>query len=42
MEKALGLKNARALMFLSMQRMNEPGAPTLEELDLEPKRGGGQ
>lgn len=33
MEQALGLKNARALMRLSMERMSEPGAPTLEGLD---------
>jgi DNA-binding NarL/FixJ family response regulator len=33
MEQALGLKNARALMRLSMERMSEPGAPTLEDLD---------
>jgi DNA-binding NarL/FixJ family response regulator len=32
MERALGLKNARALMRLSMERMAEPGAPTLEEV----------
>lgn len=33
MEKALGIKSARALMRLSMERMSEPGAPTLEELN---------
>jgi len=32
MEKALGLKNARALMRLSMERMSEPDAPTLEQV----------
>jgi DNA-binding NarL/FixJ family response regulator len=32
MEKALGLKNARALMRLSMERMAEPDAPTLEQV----------
>jgi len=33
MEKALGIKSARALMRLSMERMSEPGAPTLDELN---------
>lgn len=35
MERALGLKNARALMALSMERMAQPGAPTLEELGID-------
>ncbi|MGE0553566.1 MAG: response regulator [Gemmatimonadales bacterium] len=35
MERALGLKSARALMALSMERMAQPGAPTLEELGVE-------
>jgi DNA-binding NarL/FixJ family response regulator len=37
MEKALGLKNARALMRLSMERMAEPDAPTLEEVNTAPE-----
>jgi len=32
MERALGLKNARALMRLSMERMSEPDAPSLEQV----------
>jgi DNA-binding NarL/FixJ family response regulator len=32
MERALGLKSARALMQLSMERMSEPDAPTLESV----------
>ena len=32
MEKALGLKNARALMRLSMERMSEPDAPSLAQV----------
>jgi DNA-binding NarL/FixJ family response regulator len=32
LEDALGLKNVRALQQLSMERMLEPGAPTLEEI----------
>jgi DNA-binding NarL/FixJ family response regulator len=32
MEKALGLKNARALMRLCMERMSQHDAPTLESL----------
>ncbi|MEO8451280.1 MAG: response regulator transcription factor [Gemmatimonadota bacterium] len=32
MEKALGLKNARALMRLSMERMSQADAPTLEQV----------
>ena len=31
-EKALGLKNARALMRLSMERMSQPDAPSLAEV----------
>jgi DNA-binding NarL/FixJ family response regulator len=37
MERALGLKNARALMRLSMERMAEPDAPTLEEVIAAPE-----
>jgi DNA-binding NarL/FixJ family response regulator len=37
MERALGLKNARALMRLSMERMAEPDAPTLEEVNAAPE-----
>jgi DNA-binding NarL/FixJ family response regulator len=37
MERALGLRNARALMRLSMERMAEPGAPSLEELARNPR-----
>jgi DNA-binding NarL/FixJ family response regulator len=32
LEKALGIKNVRALQALSMERMSQPGAPTLEEI----------
>ena len=32
LERALGLKNVRALQSLSFERMSEPGAPTLEEV----------
>jgi len=35
MERALGLKSARALMALSMERMAQPGAPTMEELGID-------
>lgn len=31
-EKALGIKNVRALQALSMERMSQPGAPTLDEV----------
>lgn len=35
LEKALGIKNVRALQALSMERMSQPGAPTLEEVTRE-------
>jgi DNA-binding NarL/FixJ family response regulator len=35
LEKALGIKNVRALQALSMERMSQPGAPTLEEVTQE-------
>lgn len=35
LEKALGIKNVRALQTLSMERMSQPGAPTLEEVTRE-------
>lgn len=35
LEKALGIKNVRALQTLSMERMSQPGAPSLEEVTRE-------
>ncbi|MBM4187720.1 MAG: response regulator transcription factor [Gemmatimonadetes bacterium] len=35
LEKALGIKSVRALQALSMERMSQPGAPTLEEVTKE-------
>ena len=32
LEKALGIKNVRALQALSAERMSQPGAPTLEDV----------
>ncbi len=32
LEKALAIKNVRALQALSMERMSQPGAPTIEEV----------
>ncbi|MFN0181829.1 MAG: response regulator [Gemmatimonadales bacterium] len=35
LEKALGIKNVRALQALSMERMSQPGAPTLDDVTRE-------
>jgi DNA-binding NarL/FixJ family response regulator len=35
LEKALGIKSVRALQALSMERMSQPGAPTLDDVTKE-------
>jgi len=39
LEKALGIRNVRALQQLSSERMREPGAPSVEDILREPEQG---